>query len=172
MDFYDLVRNRESIRNYDPAKPVDSDTLNRILEAGRLAPSAANRQPWRFVVVSSPEALEKVRPCYSRPWFQDAPHILIVVGDIEAAWVRANDGYSTLETDVTIAVDHMILAAEYDGVATCWVAAYDPIVLAEALSLRDNERVFGITPLGYPRAGFVKASNKKRRPLDEIVEIL
>lgn len=172
MDFYDLVRSRESIRDYDPARPVDSLTLNRILEAGRLAPSAANRQPWRFVVVSSPEALEKVRPCYARPWFQDAPHVLIVVGDTEAAWVRASDNYSTLETDVTIALDHMILAAEFEGVATCWVAAYDPAILKKALSLGDNERVFGITPLGYPRAGLVKANNKKRRPLDEIVEIL
>ena len=172
MDFYDLVRNRESIRNYDPARPVDSATLNRILEAGRLAPSAANRQPWRFIVVSSPEALEKVRPCYSRPWFQDAPHVLIVVGNTETAWVRASDGYSTLETDVTIAVDHMILAAEFEGVATCWVADYDPVILKEALSLRDNERIFAITPLGYPRAGFVKKGDKKRKSLDEVVEIL
>ena len=63
----------------------------RILEAGRLAPSAANRQPWRFLVIESPAMLAKVRPCYTRPWFHDAPHILAVTGDRAKAWTRAAD---------------------------------------------------------------------------------
>lgn len=172
MDFYELIRNRESIRDYEPAKPVDEATLNRILEAGRLAPSAANRQPWRFLVISSQEMLEKVRPCYSRSWFQDAPHILVVVGDVNESWVRESDGYNSIETDLTIAIDHMILAAEYEGVATCWIAAYDPVILRKALSLKDNERIFSITPLGYPKKGFVKKHSKQRKSLNEIVRIL
>ncbi len=172
MDFYELIRNRESIRNYDPAKPLDNATLNRILEAGRLAPSAANRQPWRFLVISSKEVLKKVRQCYSRSWFQDAPHILVVVGNINESWVRESDGYNSIETDLTIATDHMILAAEYEGVATCWIEAYDPAVLRKALSLKDNERIFSITPLGYPKEGFVKKHTKQRKPLNEIVRIL
>ncbi len=172
MDFYELIRNRESIRDYDPAKPVDEATLNRILEAGRLAPSAANRQPWRFLVISSQEMLEKVRPCYSRSWFQDAPHILVVVGDLNESWVRGSDGYNSIETDLTIAIDHMILAAEYEGVATCWIAAYDPVILRKALSIKDNERIFSITPLGYPKKDFIKKHNKQRKSLNEIVRIL
>jgi nitroreductase len=171
MDFYELIRGRESIRNYDPEKPVDSDTLNRILEAGRHAPSAVNYQPWRFLVISSPEMLEKVRPCYGRGWFSDAPHILVVVGNVDEAWVREADGYNSIETDVAIAMDHMILAAEYEGVGTCWIEAYDPFMLREALSLKDNEKVFSITPLGYPKEGFEK-KGKKRKPLSEIVEVL
>lgn len=172
MDFYKLIKNRESIRNYDPEKPVDEATLTRILEAGRLAPSAANRQPWRFLVISSQEMLRKVRQCYLQSWFQDAPQILVVVGDTDKSWVRKSDGYNSIETDLTIAIDHMILAAEYEGVATCWIAAYDPIILRKALSLRDNERIFSITPLGYPRLGFIKKHDKKRKPLNEVVQIL
>jgi len=172
MDFYELIRNRESIRNYDPDRPLDDETLYRILEAGRLAPSAVNFQPWRFLVVSSEEMLAKVRPCYGRAWFSDAPHILIVVGYVDEAWVREKDGYNSLETDLTIALDHMILAAEYEGVATCWVGAYDPDLLREALSLKENEIVYSITPLGYPKEGFEKKGNKKRKAIDEIVELL
>ena len=172
MDFYDLIRNRESIRSYDPDRPLDKDTLYRILEAGRLAPSAVNFQPWRFLVISSDEMLVKIRPCYGRDWFSDAPHVLVVVGYPDQAWVREKDGYNSLETDLTIAMDHMILAAEFEGVGTCWVGAYDPDMLREVLSLKDNEIVYSITPLGYPKERFEKKGNKKRKPIDEIVEIL
>jgi nitroreductase len=170
--FHELVRGRESIRDYDPARPLSDATLTAILEAGRLAPSACNRQPWRFIVVSSPAMLAKVRPCYGRPWFQEAPHILVVVGRRDLAWTRASDGYNSLETDLTIALDHMILAAEAEGVASCWVAAYDPKVLREALALRAGDEIYSITPLGYPRAGFAKRGNKSRKPMAEVASIV
>jgi nitroreductase len=76
--------------------------LERILEAGRFAPSAANRQPWRFLVISSPEALAKVRRCYARPWFIDAPLVLAVTGSVKDAWTRQVDGWNSLETDLAI----------------------------------------------------------------------
>jgi len=172
MNYYQLIRERESIRSYDPERPLDSVTLDRILEAGRLAPSAANLQPWRFLVVSSKEMLEKVRQCYPGPWFHDAPHILVVVGNIDESWVRKSDGYNSLETDLTIAMDHMILAAEFEGVATCWIGAFDPKILGQALSLKESERVYSITPLGYPGKDFTKKRDKKRKTPDEIVQIL
>lgn len=172
MDFYELIRERESIRDYDPARPVEREVLHRILEAGRLAPSATNAQPWRFLVISSPEMLARVRPCYPGSWFSDAPHILVAVGNRDEAWVRKYDGYNAIETDLTIAMDHMILAAEYEGVATCWIEAYDPFKLREALGLGENEVVYSITPLGYPGKGFVKKRKKSRKPLAEISEFL
>lgn len=116
--------------------------------------------------------LNKVRPCYPRSWFYDAPHILAVVGDTDKSWVRDSDGYNSIETDLTIAMDHMILAAEYEGVATCWIEAYDSVCLRKALSLKDNERVFSITPLGYPGEGFIKKRAKNRKQLEEIVRLL
>lgn len=172
MNFLDLVRSRESIRNYDPARPVAREVLERILEAGRLAPSAANRQPWRFLVISSPEMLAKVRPCYSRSWFADAPQILVVTGDRGAAWTRMGDGYNAIETDLTIAMDHLILAATAEGVGTCWIAAFDPQVLRSALALKENETVFAITPLGYPKPDFQRKITKDRKPLTEVVLII
>ncbi len=137
-----------------------------------MAPSAVNLQPWKFWVIESQEMLGKVRSCYNRPWFQDAPQILIVVGNIDEAWVRKYDGYNSLETDLAIAMCHLILAAENEGVATCWIEAFQPEQLKEALGLKENERVFAITPLGYPREGFTKRNDKQRKPLDEIVRII
>jgi len=170
VDFAGVVRTRSSIRDYDPARPVPRPVLERILEAGRLAPSAANRQPWRFIVASSPGALAGVRRCYAKPWFNDAPHVLAVTGSANAAWTRQADGWNSLETDLAIAMDHLVLAAAAEGVGTCWIANFQPDALRSALGLDADRRVFAITPLGYPRPGAVAERLKERKSFDQVVE--
>jgi nitroreductase len=172
MDFYDLISKRESVRDYDPSRKVDDDVLHHILNAGRLAPSAANRQPWTFLVVSSQEKLEEVKRCYQKPWFQNAPHVVIIIGDKTKSWVRSYDGYNSIETDLTIAMDHIVLAAEYENIGTCWIEAYDPKILADAIGLKENEVIFSITPLGYQNKGYQKHGNKIRKPLEEVMKII
>jgi len=172
MKFYSLIEKRESVRDYDPGRSVDDNTLKRILNAGRLAPSASNRQPWTFVLVSSEEMLAKVRPCYEKEWFQSAPHILIIIGHRDKSWVRFQDGYNSLETDLAIAMDHMILAAESEGVGTCWIAAYEPKMLEEAIGLKEGEVVYCITPLGYSHEGYESNRPKQRKPFDEVVRFI
>jgi len=172
MEFYDLIRSRESVRNYDPDRPVSKEILERILDAGRLAPSACNIQPYKFLVISSSEKLKQVRACYNRDWFEEAPHILIVIGLQNQAWNRNYDGYNSIESDVAIALTHIILAAENEGIGTCWIAAYNPVILKEALNINKTQLIFGITPLGYPKPGFIKTLNKKRKSLEDIVEFL
>lgn len=172
MEYTDLIRTRESVRNYDPNRPVPKEILEKILDAGRLAPSACNYQPWKFLVISSSAMLEKVKACYNRDWFKDAPHILVVLGLRDQAWNRSYDGYNSIETDVAIAMTHIILAAENEGVGACWIAAYNPALLKEALNPGEDQLIFGIIPLGYPKPGFKKALIKKRKPLGDIVEIL
>jgi nitroreductase len=172
MDFTKLINQRESIRDYDPQRPVSADILERIINAGRLAPSACNLQPWEFLVIQSPEMLEKVRACYHRQWFKDAPHILVITGLAEIAWIRSFDKYNSVETDLAIAMTHIILAAENEGVGTCYIEAYDPAILRNALQLGEQKKVFGITPLGYPHEGFSKKGNKIRKPLNEVMKYL
>ena len=172
MEYTELIQKRESIRNYDPDRPVPEGILMKILDAGRIAPSACNIQPWKFLLISSPAMLEKVRACYSREWFKEAPHILVILGLKDQAWVRSHDGYNSIETDVAIAMTHIILAAENEGVGTCWIAAYNPIILKEALSVAESHVIFGLTPLGYPKSGFQKSITKRRKTLDEIVYFL
>jgi nitroreductase len=172
MEFTELIHTRESIRSYDPLRPVPDEILKKILDAGRFALSAANRQPWKFFVISSPEMLEKVRECYSRDWFRDAPHVIVVVGLKDQAWIRSFDGYNSIETDAAIAMTHIILAAENEGVGACWIANYDPMKLREALGTVENHQIFGITPLGYPKPGFRKTGIKKRKTPEEVIEFL
>jgi len=172
MEYYALIKARESIRDYDPNRPVSKETLQTIFEAGRIAPSARNQQPWEFWLIESPAMLEKVRACYPRDWYKDALQILVVVGNKNQAWNRSYDGYNSIETDLAIVMTHLVLAAENEGVGTCWIEAYDPSILRNALDLNENQVVFGITPLGYPRKGFTKKGIKNRKSLDEIVRYL
>lgn len=172
MEYTKLIHDRESVRNYDPGRPVPKEILERILDAGRIAPSACNYQPWKFLVISSPLMLEKVRASYNRPWFKEAPHILVILGLKNKAWNRSYDGYNSIETDIAIAMTHIILAAENEGVGACWVAAYNPAILKDAINPGENQQIFGITPIGYPKPGFQKNLLKIRKPLEEIVEYL
>jgi nitroreductase len=172
MDFFNVIENRKSTRKYNSERPVDEQKLRMILNAGRLAPSAANRQPWTFYVVSSAGNLEKIRKCYGKNWFDDAPHVIIVAGRRNDAWSRTSDGYNSLETDLTIAMDHIILAAEAAGLGTCWIAAFDPEKLKQTGIVDNDEEVFAITPLGYPADGDDITPQKNRKPLDEIVRFV
>lgn len=172
MEFYEVIHARESIRNYDPGRPVEKDTLDRIMDAGRIAPSAANRQPWEFWLISSPEMLAAVRTCYHHDWYKNAPHVLVVVGKKDEAWVRRADGHNAIETDLAIAMTHLILAAENEGVGTCWIANFDPKVMQNALGLKEDQVVFGITPLGYPQQGFIKKGEKNRKSFQEVIKYL
>ncbi len=169
MEFTRVIQGRESIRSFDPTKPLDKAVLERILDAGRIAPSAANRQPWHFIVVCSREMLAQIRRSYQKPWFQDAPQVVVVVGRTSEAWSR-QDGWNSIETDLAVAVDHMVLAAENEGVAACWVTAFEPAVLRSALGLGSDERAYVMCPLGYPRPGFAKKGQKQRKSLAEVVK--
>ncbi len=172
MEFYKLIEQRETLREYDPGRKVPDEVLKRILNAGRLAPSAANRQPWTFILVSSENKLKEVKESYQRNWFQNAPHILIVKGDKTKTWIRQYDGYNPIETDLAIAMDHMILAAENEGVGACWVIAFDYNKLSKAIDLKENEVVYCITPLGYPPEGYKRKGRKIRKEFDEIVKVI
>jgi nitroreductase len=172
MEYNNLIRSRESIRSYNHEKPVEKEKLNRILEAGRIAPSANNRQPWEFWLISSAPILEKIRACYHREWYKNAPHVLVVVGNKDEAWVRGADGYNSVETDTAIAMTHIILAAENEGIGACWIAAFDSAKLRSTLDLKENQMVFGITPLGYPQTGFSKKGEKIRKAFQDVVKYL
>ncbi len=170
MEFTELIHTRESIRNYDPERPVPEEILRKILDAGRLAPSACNYQPWKFILISSPGMLEKVKACYQSEWIKGAPHILAVVGIKDKAWNRSFDGYNSVEVDAAIAMTHIILAAANEGVATCWVAAFNTTRLSKVLNTGINQIIVGITPLGYPGSELKTGRIKKRKSLEEVTE--
>lgn len=147
MDFYDVIGSRRSIRAYTD-KPVEPEKLERVLEAGRLAPTAANRQPLEVLVITG-AAREKVRRSYGKDWCVNAPVILVVCAKPGTAWTRS-DGVNFGELDAAIVMDHMILAATAEGLGTCWIGAFDPQALREDLGLSDDLAPVTLTPVGYP----------------------
>lgn len=165
MGFQELVKARYSARAYDPT-PVDDDALARILEAVRLAPTAANRQAFRVVVLATEGREDELRRVYDRGWFIQAPLVLAVCAVPAEGWVRAADGWSAAGVDATIAMTHLILAAAEEGLGTCWVAAFDPAAAREVLGLPEDVVPWAFTPLGHPADS---PAPKVRRPLTDLV---
>jgi len=171
MDFWELVNIRQSIRDYDKEKKPSKEKILKILEAGRLAPSAANKQPWEFLVISSEDVLQKIVKAYPREWFINAPYIIAVKGLKNESWKR-KDSYDSIETDLAIAMTFIIMAAANEGLATCWIAAFDEKILRDALGLKENEVIYAITPLGYPKNEIQKPISKDRKPIEQIVRFI
>lgn len=167
MEYFDLIVKRVSVRSYLP-KPVENDKLTRVLEAAVLAPTAANRQPFRLIVVPTSGREEALRRVYARDWFVQAPLVICACGVEEEAW-RRRDGKSYVDVDVTIAMDHLVLAAHDLGLGTCWIGAFDPAAAREVLGLEPGLEPLAFTPLGYPADA---GRPKKRRPLADLVRFL
>ena len=165
--FIRLVSSRYSCRSFS-TESVSHDTLVSLMEAARLAPSACNRQPWRFAVVRDGEVLDALRGCYRKEGFKDAPVSIACIGIHDQAWHRPTDGKDHTDVDVSIAVEHLCLAAEALGLATCWVCSFDVEKASEILRLNEGEELVALLPVSYAAEG-VSAPDKVRKPLDEIV---
>jgi nitroreductase len=164
MEYWEVISKRYSVRAYK-RDPVEEDKLQRVLEAARLAPTAANRQPFQLVVIHTEGREAELQRIYHRGWFTDAPLILCACAIPAEGWVRM-DGKPYTDVDVAIAMDHLILAATTLGLGTCWIAAFDPKAAREVLGLPDGVEPVVFTPLGYPAD---RPGAKKRKPLSELV---
>ena len=166
MTFAELVRARYAVRAYRP-DPVPDELLAQVLEAGRLAPTASNRQPIGIVVVHTAGRDAALRRVYNREWFSRAPLVLCVCTVPGEAWARATfDGRSYVDVDGAIVMDHLVLAATELGLGTCWVAAFDPVAAREVLELPVGVEPLLFTPLGFPAD---QPRAKDRRPLADLV---
>jgi nitroreductase len=166
MDFGELIAKRYSVRAYKP-DPVPEELLEKVLEAARLAPTAANRQPFLVYVVSTAGREEELRKVYHRPWFTQAPLVLCVCTLPAQAWVRVKfDGKCYADVDAAIVMDHMILAAAEAGLGTCWIADFNPAAAREALNLPEGVEPMLFTPLGFPAD---QPKPKERKPVADLV---
>jgi len=164
MEFFELIKKRYSVRGYQ-SKPVEEEKLQKVLEAANLAPTAANRQPFKLIVIHTKGKESELKRIYHRDWFSQAPIVIGVCAVPSKGWSR-KDGKNYSDVDATIAMDHLILAAADLGLGTCWVAAFDPDAARKILGLPDDVEPVAFTPLGYP-ADEWKA--KKRKTLSELV---
>lgn len=168
MDFYDVVNYRRSIRSYRK-DPVPDDALERIAKAASAAPSACNRQPVRLVAVKSPDKLARLYQACPMKFIAEAPMVLLALGNPKQAWQRPGDDHSIVEVDLGIMFEHVILAAEAEGLATCWVCAYTRANVDAALEIPAPWTVLALSPLGYANADPLPFN---RKPLAETFEII
>lgn len=167
MNLLELATERYSVRGYED-RPVQNEDLQYILECARMAPSAVNKQPLRFLVCQSEEALAKARQCYDREWFTTAPMVVICVIEHNEEWVRG-DNHPHGIVDVSIAAEHICLAATERGLGSCWVCNFDAKLCHELFNLSESQEAAVFIPLGYATT---EPSVKKRKEMAEIVTIL
>ena len=170
MEFKEVIRNRFSCRKFSD-RQIESEKLDAILEAGRLAPTAKNLQEQRIYVAQSAEALAKIDS--ATRYRYGAPTVLVVAFDKNNVFTYPGETRDSGVEDATIVATHMILAAADEGVNSCWINFFDPEKMAEALSLPENEEVLMMLDLGYAAEG-VKPTpgHSTRKPLSETVSYL
>ena len=149
MDFLKLAKKRYACRKY-LSRQVEPEKLELILEAGRVAPTGANRQPQRLVVVQSKEGMERLARC-TRDF--GAPTAVIVCADTSEAWTRKYDGKNISDIDASIVTDHMMLAAASLGLDTLWICMFKPEAVREEFTLPANVEPVNILLIGWRRPG-------------------
>lgn len=170
QEFIKLAQERSSIRKYSN-KEVSCEVINQIIESARIAPSAVNFQPWKFLIIKGEKSKQIVRESYKREWFATAPLYIIACGNHQEAWHRSFDGKDHTDIDIAIAVEHICLSATSAGLGTCWVCNFDATKLKTDLLLPEDLEPIAIIPLGYPE-GDGDVRPKKRKTTEEIVQWL
>lgn len=170
MNFLELAQKRCSIRKY-LSTPIEEEKLNYILEAARMAPSAANFQPWEFLIITEEEGRKKVAECYPREWVNQAPLFIVVCGDHNQSWKRGQDAKDHLDIDAGILIEHICLAATDLELGTCIICNFNVSLLSKYFNLPDNIEPLAIIPVAYPEDITLFAQTPKRRkPLEEIIK--
>jgi len=165
MDVFEAVQKRRSVRAYE-STPVPTKKLKRILEAGRLAPSAGNTQPWHFIVVTDAEMRKKLAESRSAKFLDGSPVVIVGCGNQKASpkWYKV---------DVAIALQNMVLTATSEGLGSCWIGAFYEDQLREMLKIPEEFTIVALLAVGY-LAEKLSIQEKvsepiRRKPLEEIV---
>jgi nitroreductase len=166
MNVSDAIRMRKSVRSY-LGKQVEDGKLTAVLESARLAPSAGNRQEWRFVTVREAETRKRIAEAANNQAFiGEAPAVIVACAETDGRIMIC--GQPCYPIDVAIALDHITLAAVELGLGTCWIGAFDEKKVKQILSIPEKIRVVGLMPIGY--ASDPSPVEKKRLSLDAIVK--
>jgi nitroreductase len=167
MSFLEIAKKRYAVRAFNTT-PVETDKLNLILEAGRVAPTGANTQPQRLLVLQEKQNLAKLA---SSANLYGAPLVIIVCGDTNVVWKRPYDGKSILDIDTSIVTDHMMLQATELGLGTIWVCVFKPDVLKKDFNIPAGVEPISILGIGYASGAVLPADRHThaRLPLGSTV---
>jgi len=166
MSVLDIMKSRRSVRRYKN-KPIPEGTLNKVLEAARIAPSGKNFQPWKFIIVQDREKKEELAVASrNQSFIAQAPVVIVACGFPDKSYQHQGNYMKSWPIDVSIAVDHLMLMAWEEGLGTCWIGAFKEGEVKQILSIPDDVRVLALTPLGYPDE---EPRDRGRKELNEII---
>ena len=166
MKLIELISKRRSVRDYK-SDPVPENILMQILEAGRLAPTGANRQPQRLIVVREQTGLDKVKKAANA---YGAPLAIIVCADHNTVWKRHFDGKKITDIDASIVTDHMMLAATELGLGSVWICHFKPDVIRSEFNMPDQVEPVNILAIGYENEELGRIRPRtSRKPMEETV---
>lgn len=167
-NFLELAKSRHSVRSYKNIA-VEEEKLNAILEAGRIAPTAANLQPCRFLILNEAGSMKKLQKACDH---HGAPLAVIINSVKGEAWVRPFDEESMEQIDAAIATDHMMLCAQDLGLSTCWITYFNLPILKREFSIPENFHPVSILVIGYGNEPPPPVSrfDEERFPMEHIVK--
>ena len=150
MTVLDAIKNRRSVRKYD-SKTIPAAVMEKLCDSLRLAPSACNFQPWRFLLVTGPDLKDQlVNAARAQSFIAEAPLIVVGCGFPDDAYKSMGGHGNSIEVDIAIAMTQLTLAAVEEGLGTCWIGAFDEKQVKATLNIPKNARVVAMTPVGYP----------------------
>jgi len=167
MEFAEVIAKRRSVRHFSNKLDVSDSDIRALLEAAVSAPTAGNIQPWRFTVVRSPEAKERLAEVLRQRWATNAPVLIVVSLDPRPCAARYGDRGETLYgiQDTAAAAENILLTAFDRGLASCWIGAFDEVAVRDALGILAPITPVVILPVGYSAES---AGRPARRPLGEV----
>ena len=177
MEFESVIKSRESVRDYADKK-VEDEKINFVLECARQSPSWTNKQCWQFIVVKDKKTINDLsKTSIINRWLKNVPIIIVACGNPKQSGVRNKINYFIV--DVSIALEHIVLAATDKGLGTCWIGGFSEKKVKRILNIPKNIRVVALTPLGYPaeKKGFtgriakIVTQSKKRKSLEKITHL-
>jgi len=166
VDFFEAIKVRRSVRKFK-RDPVPEESLKRILNAARMAPTAENYQPWKIIVVTDEDVKRRLVPaCNNQRFVAEAPVVLVACGLPDEAYPIMGGYMNSYPVDVAIVLDHLMLAAAAEGLGTCWIGSFKEEKVAEATGVPPEAKVVAVAPLGYPAE---ESERTDRKNLTELV---
>ncbi len=164
MELMKVIEKRRSVREYQ-SREVSDEILNRILEAARLAPSARNRQPWKFIVVRDPKRRRELAEAARNQSFIGKAPVVIVGVALDPNHIMSS-GVPAYAVNMGISMEHIALAAQNEGLGTCWIGGFSQEEVKKILGVPDAYKVACLMPMGYPADS---QGTRIRKPLEEII---
>ncbi len=167
MDFFELAAERYSVRKFKN-EHLEQRVIDKILQAGHIAPTGCNNQPQRILVLNNDSSVEKLKKCTKCHF--DAPAAMLVCYNKDECWTRKYDGKTCGVSDACIVTTHMMLAAFEMGVGSTWVMHFDPNAMRETFSIPQNIEPVALLVMGYPAEDAKPADfHSQFRTMDEVV---